>query len=108
MIDEKKLANAAMSDEELDNVAGGTIGQTAVDSILLYEHGLVDDWHGAFHTAFHWLSDSAAVDGGWSKAGITCVTGNGERNRYYKDGKEMTCDEAHNYLKAKFPKIREQ
>ena len=29
MIDEKKLANAAMNNEELDSVDGGRIGETA-------------------------------------------------------------------------------
>ena len=107
MIDEKKLANAAMSDEELDSVAGGSIGQTAEDSTLLYAYGLVDDYHRELHTAFHWNSDSSAVDAGWAKAGITCVTSPLSKNRYFKDGKEMTCDEARDYLKANFKQIRD-
>ena len=32
-----------LSDEELDNVAGGTIGETAGDSQILYDHGLMDN-----------------------------------------------------------------
>ena len=35
MIDKNKLANAAMSDEELDNVAGGNVAETANDSRFL-------------------------------------------------------------------------
>ena len=35
MIDKSKLANAAMSDEELDNVAGGNSWETAEDSQFL-------------------------------------------------------------------------
>ena len=107
MIDEKKLANAAMSEEELDNVAGGRIGQTAEDSTLLYAYGLVDDYHKELHTAFHWNSDSSAVDAGWAKAGITCVTKPCKANLYFKDGKEISGDEARDYLKANFKQIRD-
>ena len=106
MIDEKKLAKAAMSDEELDNVAGGNVSQTVDDSKLLYDYGLVDDWHGKTHTLFNWKSDSAIVDGGWSKAGITCVTKSLDSNQYFKDGKEITHDEAIAHVQANFQKIR--
>ena len=106
MIDEKKLANAAMSDEELDQVAGGNVGQTVVDSRLLYDYGLVDDWHGDFHMTFHWKSDSAAVDAGWSKAGITCVTKAWGDNQYFMGGKEITHVQAVAHVKANFQKIR--
>ena len=108
MIDEKKLANAEMSDEELDSVAGGNIGQTAEDSTLLYAYGLLDDYHGTTHTIFHWKSDSAAVDAGWAKIGITCVTKPGGDNLYFKDGKEISGYEARDYLKANFKQIREK
>ena len=107
MIDEKKLANAAMSDEELDQVAGGTVVQTVDDSKLLYDYGLVDDWNGKAHTLFNWKSDSAIVDGGWSKAGITCVTKFDKMNKYFMGGKEITRDEAFAHVKANFSKIRD-
>ena len=108
MIDEKKLASAAMNDEELDQVAGGCIVDTVEDSKLLYERGLVDDWHSDFHTIFNWKSDSAAVDAGWSKAGITCVTKPASGNLYFKDGKEISHDEAIAHVKANFQKIRDR
>ena len=107
MIDEKKLAKAAMSDDELDQVAGGNIVGTGDDSKFLYDYGLVDDWHGKLHTFFNWKSDSAAVDGGWSKAGITCVTKPAGSNQYFKDGKEISRDEAVAHVKANFSKIRD-
>ena len=110
MIDEKKLAKAAMSDEELDNVSGGNVGQTVADSQLLYEHGLVNEYHGNTHTFFNWKSASAEVDAGWAKAGITCVTKFGvfgESNEYFMGGKEITHDEAVAHVKANFSKIRD-
>lgn len=103
---EDKFADEMLSDEELDGVAGGNIGQTTVDSKFLYEHGLVDDWHGEFHMLFNWKSDSAEVDAGWSKAGITCVTKPGGANLYFMGGKEISRDEAYNHVKANFNQIR--
>ena len=106
MIDEKKLAKATMNEEELDNVAGGGIPETSNDSKLLYERGLVDDWHGVETTAFRWGSYSEAVDAGWSKAGITCVTKPFNDNQYFKDGKEISRNEAIAHVQANFQKIR--
>ena len=54
MADEKILKDEVLSDEELDGVAGGNCRHTANDSKLLYDYGLIDDWHGSLHTAFHW------------------------------------------------------
>ena len=34
-----------LSDEELEGVAGGSFGQTRVDSKFLYNHGLTGTWH---------------------------------------------------------------
>lgn len=108
MAEKDKYADEVMSDEELDGIAGGTVGQTVVDSKFLYDHGLVDDWHGNTHTFFNWKSDSALVDAGWAKAGITCVTTFGfSNNKYFKDGKEITHDEAVAHVKANFSKIRD-
>ena len=45
MADKDKYADEMMSDDELDGVAGGNVGQTVVDSDFLYDYGLVDDYH---------------------------------------------------------------
>ena len=42
MAKEDKCADEIMSDNELDNVAGGTIAETAADSFELYRRGLTD------------------------------------------------------------------
>jgi hypothetical protein len=79
-----------LTDEELEKVAGGNVVKTALDSVLLYAYGLVDDYHGEFHTTFNWKSDSAIVDDGWRKAGITCVTNPLDTNQYFINGKELS------------------
>ena len=50
MIDEKKIANAAMNDEELDNVAGGTRIETYADGAELVKRGLLTEEQ-ALHSA---------------------------------------------------------
>ena len=104
---EDKYADEALSDEELNNVAGGTVTGTSDDSKFLYDYGLVDDWHGETSTLFHWKSYSAEVDGGWSKAGITCVTKPWGDNQYFMGGKQISRDEAVAHVKANFQKIRD-
>ena len=43
MIDEKNIANAAMNEEELDKVAGGTRIETWQDGNELYKRGLLTE-----------------------------------------------------------------
>ena len=105
MIGEKKLAKAAMSDEELDNVAGGGTRQTRGDNDFLGSLGYIPDKRRDFLCG--WNESSKIVDGGWSKAGITCVTKPAGSNQYFKDGKEISRDEAVAHVKANFSKIRD-
>ena len=107
MEDNKILENAAMNNEELDSVSGGNLGFTSLDSTVLYAYGLVDDYHGNTHMYFHWDSDSNAVDEGWKKAGITCITKPLNKNKYFLNGKEISRNEAVNHLKANFKQIRD-
>jgi len=39
---ENKFADEILSDDELDNVAGGTIAETVADNLELYRRGLTD------------------------------------------------------------------
>ena len=96
-----------MSDEELEQVAGGTIGQTAGDSKILYDYGLMDRHYGTIPVMFYWKSKSAEVDAGWAKAGITCVTKPFGNNQYFLDGREISRGEAYAHLKANFERIHQ-
>ena len=102
-----KFADEMLTGEELDKVAGGTIEDTAYDSRFLYERGLMDDWHGESHTSLYWESSSAAVDEGWRKAGITCVTCRAVGNRYYLNGQQISRDEAWKFVAERFQRIRD-
>ena len=99
------LKDEILSDEELDQVAGGTIGETAGDSQILYDYGLMDNHYGSIPVMFYWGSKSAEVDAGWAKAGITCVTKPCDGNDYFLNGKEISHKEAIKYVKDNFKKI---
>ena len=94
-----------MSDEELESVAGGSVGQTSNDSKILYDYGLMNKYYGTVSTMFYWGSKSAEVDEGWSKAGITCVTKPFADNLYFINGKEISRGEAYNHLKENFKRL---
>ena len=99
----------ALSDEELEKVAGGCLTftfDTSSDSKFLYSYGLMDKHYNGVTVAFNWESISSEVDAGWSKAGITCVTKPWAANQYFVGGKEISHDEAMDIVKSKFPKIR--
>lgn len=44
-----------LNDEQLKKVAGGTIDQTAGDSQILNDYGIVSDRHGDFRMGFTWI-----------------------------------------------------
>lgn len=98
-----------LTDEQLEQVAGGTIPQTAEDSQFLYKHGLVDDWHGTVAMTFRWKTFSKEVDSGWAKAGITCVTTPNpfKDNLYFKDGQPISRAEAYDIVEKSFKMIRD-
>lgn len=94
---EDKFADEMLSDDELDQIAGGTDDQTTDDNMFLYEHGLVD---------VVVCDSSKDVDAGWAKAGITCVTKFFSDNQYFIGGKSISRNEAYDIVKSKFKKIR--
>ena len=95
-----------LSDEELDQVAGGGYGETSDDGRFLYEYGLVDEKRGWGPTLLNWREYSPKVDAGWKKAGITCCTSPFGDNQYWVAGKKISRDEAYKIVKEKFQKVR--
>ena len=61
-----------LTDEELDQVAGGGFRQTIGDDAFLMEFGYMDKKFREY--SFNWVENSAKVDAGWAKAGVTSIT----------------------------------
>ena len=108
MKDEKILQGELLSEEELDQVAGGSWSNTAQDSEFLFKHKLMDDWYYTGGAAFNWGEVSSQVDKGWARAGITCCTVYGciYDNEYWKDGKKISRKEAYRIVNENFPDTR--
>ena len=83
-----------LMDNKLNMVNGGFIDETAYDSWALYDKKYMDHSFSIADMTFHWLTNSAKVDEGWAKAGITSVTRPFSPNHYYKNGKEISQDMA--------------
>ena len=61
---------------------------------MLCAAGYMSDMYTEGDLLFNWVEDSAEVDGGWRRAGITCVSNFAAFNEYYKDGKQISRGEA--------------
>lgn len=81
-------------ENRLNMVTGGSFDETSIDSQALYFKGFMDEQFDVSDLVFHWLSESAKVDAGWAKAGITCVTCPFYSNRYYIKNKRISRDTA--------------
>ena len=93
MIDKSKLANAAMNEEELDNVAGGTCGEIADDSRFLNSLNGSTDRYGAFRT--FWGTGFNEIKNAWASLGIeTDLNCGANDNKYYLNGQEITQEQA--------------
>ena len=108
MIDKSKLANLeAMSEEELDQVAGGTFQEVAEDHKFLCDHALLKGYDGIL--GFPAKFSAQRVKEAWEKAGITCdvdYSWRGGRNNTYTDssGNQISREEAYNIVRERFPK----
>ena len=102
MIDEKKLANAAMNEEELDNVSGGSSGELANDSRFLnvLTNGKCDRY-GEYKAYRYRASIEKEITAAWATVGIKAdVTGNICFSNKYKridNGQELTQEQARQY-----------
>lgn len=94
----------AMSDDELDQVAGGTYNEVAADSRFLNDLAGLTDRYGAAKTFFDYASISEEVIQAWSKVGISVSTGWRVSNRYFKNGVEMSREDALKYAAKQYGK----
>ena len=92
------LKDEILSEEDLDNVAGGTVNQTASDSQFLRDIGINEKGWGNTKTSNFFDDVSKVVSDGWSKVGITCTTDKDGDNTYKLGEKEISRFDA--YLHA--------
>ena len=98
MADKDKYADEIMSDEELDNVAGGGTRQICGDNAFLKSFGY-SHYDGTFLWDVSYIGAARSVDKGWSQAGVTCVTKFGcPDNLYFIGGKEVSRKDAFRHV----------
>ena len=93
-----------MSDEELDQVAGGSWKSTAGDTRFLNDLAGLCDRFGATKAFFYNFTVSDEAAKGWSKIGITVKTGFSDSNLYYLNGEKISRQQAFDYACKKFGK----
>ena len=85
------LKDEILSEEELDEVAGGSVMEVASDSQFLRDSGAVPltGW-GNHAVKNNFDLYSGAVTKAWAKVGITCTASANGNNVYSMDGKEIS------------------
>ena len=96
MIDEKKLANAAMSDDELDNVAGGNCFEMSNDNRFLNRLNGSTNRYTESQIYLQGDGHYKEIEKGWASVGINCHCHPGlvGDNSYFLNGKEISQGEA--------------
>lgn len=92
----------ALSDEELDQIAGGSYIEVAGDSRFLNDLAGLTDRYGAFKVFGSYNSIKSEIVKGWSIVGITLDPGHTGSNDYYKDGQKISRSEAMKYAVKKY------
>ena len=85
------LKDEILSEEELDEVAGGSVMEVASDSQFLRDSGAVKltGW-GNHAVKNNFDLYSGTVTKAWAKVGITCTASANGNNVYSMDGKEIS------------------
>lgn len=74
--------------------AEDTYSELIENSGVLYKLGLADREYSDLETVFEWLECAAEIDEAYKKVGVTFVSKFSKWNKYYYQGKEITCSEA--------------
>ena len=94
-----------LSDEELENVAGGNRYQTSLDSYFLHDMGLMNETYDVLIA--NWKSGSKAIDAAWAKAGVTSYTDHFGGNKYWikeENNRQVSREDAMKYVANKLGK----
>ena len=105
MTDKDKIADEILSDEELDQVVGGTYLQTAQDSEFLNNYGLCGKYTRNDIAFDDGTSQEEDVKAGWAKAGVTMEYHNDYgltiKNKYYINGNKVSREEAYAHVRSR-------
>lgn len=98
MAEEKILMSEILTEEELHNVSGNGIIETALDSMLLYDAGACSRKYTAAQLTKDWVEGSNSVDKGWNKFGVECITHVFSDNEYKINGKTVSRRDARDHV----------
>ena len=94
MANKDKFADEIMSDDELDNVTGGSAEETEDDSRFLNSLNGSCDRYGAARVVFQLISIPKEIKKAWATVGIEAELYLSSDNKYYLDDKQITQEEA--------------
>ena len=106
MAKEDKFADEILSDEELDQVVGGTYNETSEDSEFLNIYGLCGKYTRNDILFDEGTSQEEDVKAGWAKVGVDFhYDGNPldcgkHNNEYYISGNKVTREEAYAHVRS--------
>lgn len=88
-----------LSDEQLEQIAGGNAEETSNDSRFLNSLNGSTNRYGPERIAWSFGVHNAEIEKGWATVGIKAEVyfacgGFGRRNRYYLNGRQITQEEA--------------
>ena len=93
-----------LNDEQLEQIAGGTYNETAADTRFLNDLAGLCDRFGATKAFFQFGTVSGEAVKGWNQLGISVDTSWRGSNKYFKDGQELTRQEAFKFACEKYGK----
>ena len=102
------MTNETLTMEELDKISGGDFWEAFQDDGLLWKYG-IQNYKPKTNAPLKEFFKS--LEKTWSKIGITSKISETEPNEYYiaqSDGSkiQITFQEAHEYVKSNFKKVR--
>ena len=105
MTENDKFADEILSDEELDQVVGGTYLQTAQDSEFLNIYGLCGKYTENDIAFDSGTSQEEDVKAGWAKVGVDFHYHSGRgtfgtHNAYYISGNKVSREEAYAHVRS--------
>ena len=99
MAKEDKFADEVLSEDELEQVAGGTPTETSEDSKFLFIYGLCPSFSTNDIDFTSGTAKEEQVKAAWAKVGVTLdYHGDFSDNRYYMNGNQISREAAYQHV----------